>query len=428
MSTITAIVGASWGDEGKGRLVDALAAEADLVVRFQGGANAGHTVINDQGTFVFRLLPSGVLHPGVTNVLGPGTAVDLDVLHGELAALEARTGAPPRLKVSTRAQLVLPHHRRLDAAAEDRLGAARIGSTRSGIAPHYADRYGRRGITVADVLDGDDRALEERLAHTLFEANVLLAHGYGAETVSPAALARDLARHRGWLAPLACDTTALLDHARAQGRRILLEGQLGALRDPDHGIYPYVTSSSPLAGFATVGAGLPPWSLTRIVAVTKAYASAVGAGPFVTELHGVAAEALRARGGHAGEYGAVTGRPRRVGFFDAVATRYGCRLQGATELAVTCLDVLGYLDEVPVCTGYSIEGERVAGFPGTSALNNVQPEYETLPGWRTPIGGARRIADLPAAARHYLDRLEALVDVPIRLVSVGPQRDALIER
>jgi adenylosuccinate synthase len=423
-ANVSAIVGANWGDEGKGRMVDALAARSDLVVRFQGGANAGHTVIGAQGKFVFRLLPSGVLHPGVLNVLGPGVAIDAEVLEREREEITSRTGQPPRLLVSDRAQLVLPHHRLLDRLDEERLGATAIGSTRSGIAPHYADRYARRGITVADLLEP---GAGEQLASTLWASNQLL-QAHGQPPVSASELAATLERHRQILQPLVGDTTRLLAEARRAGRSILLEGQLGALRDPDHGIYPYVTSSSPLAGFAAVGAGLPPWAITRVVAVAKAYASCVGAGPFVTELTGAAGDELRRRGGDAGEFGAVTGRPRRVGVFDAVATRYGCQVQGATELAVTCLDVLGYLPEIPICVAYTIDGQPTADFPTTRRLARATPVYQTLPGWEgNTLEGARRLQDLPAAARRYLDRIQALTDLPIRWVSVGPHRDALIE-
>jgi adenylosuccinate synthase len=424
-ANVTAVVGANWGDEGKGRIIDALATRSDLVVRFQGGANAGHTVISEAGKFVFRLLPSGVLHPAVLNVLGPGVAVDAEVLAGEREEITRRTGQPPRLVVSDRAQLVLPHHRLLDRLDEQRLGAASIGSTRSGIAPHYADRHARRGVTIDDLLAGPGVA-ENLAPRSLWASNQLL-QAHGQPPVAPEDLAATLERYRTILQPLVGDTTRLLSEARRTGRSILLEGQLGALRDPDHGIYPYVTSSSPLAGFAAVGAGLPPWAITRILAVTKAYASCVGAGPFVTELTDGAGDELRRRGGDAGEFGAVTGRPRRVGYFDAVATRHGCQVQGATELAVTCLDVLGYLPEIPICTAYAVDGQPTADFPTTRRLARATPIYQTLPGWGRSLNGARRLQDLPAAARRYLDRIQELTDLPIRWVSVGAHRDALID-
>lgn len=424
--SVTAIVGANWGDEGKGRMVDALVAQGDVVVRFQGGGNAGHTVITERGKFVLHLLPSGVLREGTVNVLGPGVALDAQLLARELAELRARE-IEPEVFVSERAQLLLAHHRRLDAAEEERLAARSFGSTRSGIAPFYADQRLKLGIGVDD-LARDDASLLCRIARNLASKNVLLRELYGQPEIDPIAVLGELRGARAQLAPYVADTTRILHGALRSGRHVLLEGQLGALRDTDHGIQPWVTSSSTLAGHAAVGAGIPAAAIARVVAVTKAYSSAVGAGPFVTELQGEAASELRARGGDAGEYGATTGRPRRVGWFDAVATRYGCRLQGASEVALTGLDVLGYLDQIPICTRYSVDGEPREDFPTTRLLERAEPLYEHLPGWREPLAEVKRFVDLPPLARAYVERIEALIEVPVRWISFGPARHQLLER
>lgn len=424
--TATAVVGANWGDEGKGKITDMLAAEADFVVRFQGGNNAGHTIINEHGKFALHLLPSGVFYPHTTNVLGPGVALNVDALLGELDDLEERGVPAPRLAVSDRAQVVLPYHLLLDAYEEERLGKDAFGSTKAGIAPFYADKYAKLGIQVADLEDKD--RLRRRLGQGLAQKNVLFEHLYGKPPLDASDLVGTLTEYGRRLRPYVCDTTALLHQALAANKHVVAEGQLGALRDPDHGIYPYPTSSSPLAGFACVGAGIPPRALTRIVAVAKAYSSCVGAGPFVTEEHGPAGDELRRLGGDAGEYGATTGRPRRVGFFDAVATRYGCRIQGATEVALTLLDVLGYLDEIPVCTAYTIDGAETVDFPVPHALEQATPVYRKLPGWGCDVSATRTFADLPPAARAYVLEIERLIEVPIRYVSVGPRREQTIDR
>ena len=424
--SITAVVGAQWGDEGKGKITDCLAAQADYAVRFQGGANAGHTIINDYGKFALHLLPSGVFYPHVTNVLGPGVALNLQVLRNELAELAARGVPAPKLKISNRAQVVLPYHMLLDAYEEARLGSQSFGSTQQGIAPFYADKYQKVGVQFGDLFDAP--RLRTKLENALQVKNVLIQHLYQQPALTADALVADLLDDAKHLAPYICDTTELLQTAHAAGQHILLEGQLGALRDPDHGIYPYSTSSSPLAGFGSVGAGVPPYAIRQIVAVVKAYSSCVGAGPFVTEIEDDAGETLRRLGGDAGEYGATTGRPRRVGWFDAVATRYGCRIQGATAVALTNLDVLSYLDEIPLCIGYAVNGVEVQYFPTTTQLVAAQPCFEYLPGWRTDLTQARRWADLPVAAQAYIARVEELIDTPIRWVGVGPTRDALIAR
>lgn len=422
----TAVVGANWGDEGKGKIVDYLSAGADVVVRFQGGRNAGHTVINAYGTFALHLLPSGVFRRDTTNILGPGVAVDIPPLLAELQMLVERNVPAPRLLISDRAEVVMPYHALLDQYEEERLGARGFGSTKVGIAPFYADKYLKLGVQVCDLFHVD--RLLERVERALEPKNVLFEHLYGKPRLHAADIAAEAVEWAKHIEPFVADTTAFLHDALRDGRRILLEGQLGALRDPDHGIYPYPTSSSPLAGFATVGAGVPPSAITEVVAVAKAYSTCVGAGPFVTELTGDEAETLRRRGGHAGEYGATTGRPRRVGWFDAVATRHGCRVQGATQLALTLLDVLGYLEEIRVCTEYDIDGARTRDFPCSPLLDRATPVYTTLPGWRCDISGARGLDALPQNARDYVAFVEQAVETPVTLVSVGPHRDATIRR
>jgi len=424
--SVTAIVGANWGDEGKGRMVDALSQPGDVVVRYQGGGNAGHTVITPRGRFVLHLLPSGVLGEDTLNVLGPGVALDARLLERELGGLRERGVPAPRLAISSRAQLLCDHHRKLDGLEEDRLASASFGSTRTGIAPFYADKSAKTGITVDDLFD--EERLGARIERSLAAKNVLLQHLYGQPPLDHAAVLEELMQARRVLEPFIADTTQLLGQALAEGRRILLEGQLGALRDPDHGIQPWVTSSSPLAGYAAVGAGLPSASIGRVVAVTKAYSTAVGAGPFVTELLGADGDELRRLGGDRGEYGATTGRPRRVGWFDAVATRYGCTVQGATEVALTGLDVLGYLNRIPICTGYAVGGEVLRAFPTTRQLERVRPVYEYFPGWRTGLEGVECFDDLPQAAQRYVRRIEELLEVPVRYVSHGPRREQLFDR
>ncbi|MEZ4726362.1 MAG: adenylosuccinate synthase [Caldilineaceae bacterium] len=422
----TAVVGANWGDEGKGKITDYLAAEADFVVRFQGGNNAGHTIINQYGKFALHLLPSGVFYPKVVNVIGPGVALNLHAFCEELQTLVARSVPMPQIKISDRAQVLLPYHQLLDGYEEERLGARQFGSTKQGIAPFYADKYLKLGVQVADLYDR--KRLYERIEEALVTKNVLFTQLYQKPTMTADAVFAQVEAEATAIAPYVCDTLPLLQEGLATGKQLLLEGQLGALRDPDHGIYPYPTSSSPLAGFATVGAGIPPHQITRIIAVTKAYSSCVGAGPFVTELHGADGEMLRQRGGSAGEYGATTGRPRRVGWFDAVATRYGSQVQGATGVALTNLDVLGYLDEIPVCTAYQIDGATTITFPTTGPLARAQPVLTTLPGWRCDLSRVRRYQALPVNAQRYVETLEELIATPIQWISVGPEREAMIVR
>lgn len=425
--TVTAIVGANWGDEGKGKMTDVLAAEARYVVRYQGGSNAGHTIINHYGKFALHMLPSGVFNPNVVNVIGPGTALDIEAFLSEKEQLMMRGVPEPVIRVSDRAQIALPFHRLFDELEEERLGARGFGSTKKGIAPFYSDKYAKLGVQVADLFD--EARLLQRLTQSLEAKNILLEHLYRRDAIRPEDLMPALLAQAEKLRPFVCDTTTMLYEACSRGERILLEGQLGALRDPDHGIYPYSTSSSTLAGFAAVGAGVPPYAITDIMAVTKAYSSCVGAGPFVTELEGSEAEELRRRGGSAGEYGVTTGRPRRVGWFDAVATRYGCMVQGATGVALTNLDVLGYLDEIPVCVAYELEdGSVTEQFPVGAKLDTAKPVLQTLQGWRCDISGARSFDELPKAARQYLEFVEASIRTRITYISVGPNRDQLIER
>jgi adenylosuccinate synthase len=425
--TVFAIVGANWGDEGKGKMTDVLAAQSSYVVRFQGGSNAGHTIINQYGKFSLHMLPSGVFYPSVINIIGPGTALDTGVLIRELKALEERDVPTPKLYVSERAQIVLSIHRLFDELEEERLGTNGFGSTKRGIAPFYADKYAKLGIQVADLFD--PARLEKRLQQLLASKNVLLEHLYGRAPIQVSELMEQLQEEAAQLAPYVANTTDLLQEAYVKGETILLEGQLGALRDPDHGIYPYSTSSSTLAGYAPVGAGIPASSIANVIAVTKAYSSCVGAGPFVTELEGPVADELRTRGGDAGEFGATTGRPRRMGWFDAVATRYGCLMQGATEVVLTNLDVLGYLDEIPVCVAYELEnGEITDKFPATSKLYSAKPVVQTLPGWKCDISQITQFEDLPEQAKTYIDFIESSIGIKIATVSVGPRREQVINR
>lgn len=423
---VTAVVGANWGDEGKGKITDYLAGRADVVVRFQGGSNAGHTVINEYGKFALHLLPSGVFRQGVINVLGPGVAVDIDELLSELSVLSQRGVPAPSIAISDRAQVMMPHHRLFDECEEDRLGARKFGSTRSGIAPFYSDKYAKIGIQVSMLFD--EEMLQSRVEQAVEIKNVLMKHLYGRPPVDAGSLFDWLKQRREMVRPFVADTSKLLRDSLSAGKEVLLEGQLGTLRDPDHGIYPYSTSSSTLAGFGCVGAGIPPYALKTVVAVVKAYSTAVGEGPFVTEISGDAATELRDRGGDAGEYGATTGRPRRVGWFDAVATRYGCAMQGATAVALTNLDVLGYMERIPVCTAYEVDGRATEDFPTTPSLRRAKPVLRELPGWKADISGVRRFEDLPREAQDYVGFVEKETGVPVRYVSVGPERDQTVVR
>ena len=425
---VTAIVGANWGDEGKGKITDMLGEESDIIVRFQGGSNAGHTIINDYGKFALHLLPSGVFYNHTTSIIGNGVALNIPYLFNEINELVKRGVPEPKILVSDRAQILMPYHIAFDEYEEERLGKKSFGSTKSGIAPFYSDKYAKTGIQVSELFMDDD-ALKEKIARICIQKNVILEHLYHKPVINETELLETLHSYRDMVAPYVCDVSAYLRKALKEGKNILLEGQLGSLKDPDHGIYPMVTSSSTLAAYGAVGAGIPPYEIKRIVTVVKAYSSAVGAGEFVSEiLDEEEAGKLRKHGGDGGEYGATTGRPRRMGWFDSVATRYGCEIQGATEVVLTVLDCLGYLKEIPVCTGYEIDGEVVTDFPVTARLAKAKPVYEVLPGWECDITGIKEYDKLPENCRKYIEFIEKQIGVPIKMVSNGPKRTDIIHR
>ncbi len=424
---IKAIVGANWGDEGKGKITDVEAQKADFVVRFQGGANAGHTIVNNYGKFALHQLPSGVFYDHITNVIGNGVALSPEKLVNEIAELESRGVPKPHIVVSDRAQVVMPYHIQMDSLEEARLAGKSFGSTKSGIAPFYSDKYAKIGFQVAELFD-DEASIREKIDHVLSIKNVLFRDLYHQPELKAADVYETLVKYREMLAPYVADTFTLLHDACDAGKTILLEGQLGSLKDPDWGIYPMVTSSSTLAGYGAVGAGLPPYEIKDIITVVKAYSSAVGAGEFVSEIFGDEADELRHRGGDGGEYGATTGRPRRVGWLDLVATRYGCRAQGATQVAFTVLDALGYLDEIPVCVAYELDGKQIDYFPPTPLLKRCKPVLKKLPGWKCDIRGIKRYEDLPENCRKYIDFAEKAVGVPFKILSNGPSRDDIIFR
>ncbi len=423
---VRAIVGANWGDEGKGKITDMLAKESDIIIRFQGGSNAGHTIINDYGKFALHLLPSGVFYQHTTSIIGNGVALNIPYLIQEIESLVERGVPKPRILVSDRAQILMPYHVLFDTYEEARLAGKSFGSTKSGIAPFYSDKYAKIGFQVSELFDED--LLREKACRVCELKNVLLEHLYHKPLLDPEEIIKELLSCRDMIAPYVCDTSAYLHEAIKEGKNILLEGQLGSLKDPDHGIYPMVTSSSTLAAYGAIGAGIPPYEIKDITTVVKAYSSAVGAGAFVSEIFGDEADELRNRGGDGGEYGATTGRPRRVGWFDAVAARYGCRIQGTTEVAFTVLDVLGYLDEIPVCVGYEIDGQVTREFPTTSKLEKARPVLTRLPGWKCGIRGIKRYQDLPENCRKYIEFVEKEIEAPISMVSNGPGRDDIIMR
>ena len=423
---VKAVVGANWGDEGKGKITDMLAKEADIIVRFQGGANAGHTIVNDYGKFALHTLPSGVFYGHTTSVIGNGVALNIPVLMKEIQSIVERGVPKPKILVSDRAQMVMPYHILFDQYEEERLGGKSFGSTKSGIAPFYSDKYAKIGFQVSELFD--EELLKEKVVRIAETKNVLLEHLYHKPLISPDELLETLHEYRDTIAPYVCDVSSYLDQAIKEGKTILLEGQLGTLKDPDHGIYPMVTSSSTLAAYGAIGAGIPPYEIKQIVTVCKAYSSAVGAGAFVSEIFGDEADELRRRGGDGGEFGATTGRPRRMGWFDCVASKYGCRLQGTTDVAFTVLDVLGYLDEIPVCVGYEIDGEVTTDFPTTAKLEKAKPVLKNLPGWKCDIRGIRKYEDLPENCRKYVEFIEEQIGYPITMVSNGPGRDDIIYR
>ena len=423
---VKAVVGANWGDEGKGKITDMLAKEADIIVRFQGGANAGHTIVNDYGKFALHTLPSGVFYGHTTSVIGNGVALNIPVLMKEIQSIVERGVPKPKILVSDRAQMVMPYHILFDQYEEERLGGKSFGSTKSGIAPFYSDKYAKIGFQVSELFD--EELLKEKVVRIAETKNVLLEHLYHKPLINPDELLETLHEYRDTIAPYVCDVSSYLDQAIKEGKTILLEGQLGTLKDPDHGIYPMVTSSSTLAAYGAIGAGIPPYEIKQIVTVCKAYSSAVGAGAFVSEIFGDEADELRRCGGDGGEFGATTGRPRRMGWFDCVASKYGCRLQGTTDVAFTVLDVLGYLDEIPVCVGYEIDGEVTTDFPTTAKLEKAKPVLKNLPGWKCDIRGIRKYEDLPENCRKYVEFIEEQIGYPITMVSNGPGRDDIIYR
>lgn len=424
---VKAIVGANWGDEGKGKITDVLAETADVVVRFQGGANAGHTIKNRYGKFALHTCPSGVFNENVTNIIGNGVALNLPSLMREVEEIVSKGVPRPRLLISDRVQLVMPYHILFDKCEEERLSGKAFGSTKSGIAPFYSDKYAKIGIQVGELFD--EEYLKEHLENICTLKNTMLVHLYHREPLDPEKLFETCMEYRDMAEPYLADTSAFLRDSLKEGKTVLLEGQLGTMKDPDLGIYPMVTSSHTVAGYGAVGAGIPPYEITQVVAVTKAYSSAVGAGAFTSEiLDPDQAEELRRRGGDGGEYGATTGRPRRVGWYDCVASRYGCALQGATDVALTVLDVLGYLDEIPVCVAYEADGKRITDFPTPRILERAKPVFEMLPGWKCDISGIRTFEELPENCRNYVNFIEERIGFPITMISNGPSREEIIYR
>lgn len=423
---VKAVVGACWGDEGKGKITDMLAADADIVIRFQGGANAGHTIVNQYGKFALHLLPSGSFNQNVTNVIGNGVALDIPELIKEINEVVSRGVPKPNIAVSERTQVLMPYHRLFDTYEEERLSDRQFGSTKSGIAPFFSDKYSKIGFQVWELFQEEE--LKEKIKNVLEVKNLILEHIYHKPLIDADELYNTLREYGEMIKPYVIDSVQFMHDAVKSGKNILLEGQLGSLKDPDFGIYPFTTSSSTLAGYGAVGAGVHPYEIKEIITVVKAYSSAVGAGAFVSEIFGDEADELRNRGGDGGEYGATTGRPRRVGWLDCVASRYGCRVQGATQVAFTVLDVLGYLDEIPVCVGYEVDGKVIKDFPTTGLLNKAKPVLTTLPGWKTDIRGIKKYEDLPENCRKYIEFVEKELEVPIKIVSNGPAREDIIMR
>ncbi len=423
---VKAVVGANWGDEGKGKITDMLGEKSDIIVRFQGGANAGHTIINEYGKFALHTLPSGVFYNHTTSIIGNGVALNIPVLFKEVQSILDRDVPMPKILVSDRAQIVMSYHILFDQYEEERLGGKSFGSTKSGIAPFYSDKFAKIGFQVSELFD--EELLKEKVVQICEQKNVLLEHLYHKELITPESLLQELHEYKEMVEPYVCDVSLFLHQAMKEGKEILLEGQLGSLKDPDHGIYPMVTSSSTLAAYGAIGAGIPPYEIKQIITVCKAYSSAVGAGAFVSEIFGEEADELRKRGGDGGEFGATTGRPRRMGWFDVVASKYGCRMQGTTDVAFTVLDVLGYLEEIPVCVGYEINGEVTTDFPTTHLLEKAKPVLEVLPGWNCDIRGITKYEELPENCRKYIEFIEEKLGYPITMVSNGPGREEIIYR
>ena len=424
---VKALVGAHWGEEGKGKITDMLAQDSDIIIRFQGGANAGHTIINDYGKFALHTLPSGIFYGHTTSIIGNGVALNIPILFNELKEITSKGVPAPKILISDRAQIVMPYHILFDEYEEERLAGKSFGSTKSGIAPFYSDKYAKVGFQVNELFE-EEAVLREKIERVIVQKNILLEHLYHKPLIDADELYNTLMEYKEMVAPYVCNVSAYLDKAIKEGKNILLEGQLGTLKDPDHGIYPMVTSSSTLAAYGAIGAGIPPYEIKKVVTVCKAYSSAVGAGAFVSEIFGDEAQELRVRGGDGGEFGATTGRPRRMGWFDCVASKYGCRLQGTTDVAFTVVDVLGYLDEIPVCTGYEIDGKVTTEFPVTNQLEKAKPVLEVLPGWKCDIRGIKKYEDLPENCRKYIEFVEEHIGYPITMVSNGPGRDDIIYR
>jgi adenylosuccinate synthase len=424
---VKAVVGANWGDEGKGKITDTLADQADVVIRFQGGANAGHTIVNDYGKFALHTMPSGVFHQNIMNIIGNGVAFDITKFMKELNEVTSKGVPAPQIMISDRVQVMMPYHVLFDTLEEARLAGKSFGSTKSGIAPFYSDKFAKIGWQINEFFQ-DDVVIKEKIARIAEIKDVLLVNLYHSDPIDQEALFNQIVEWREQVKPYIGNVSLYLDKAIKEGKTILLEGQLGTMKDPDHGIYPMVTSSSPLAAYGAIGAGIPPYEIKQVVTVSKAYSSAVGAGAFVSEIFGDEAQELRDRGGDGGEYGATTGRPRRVGWYDCVASKYGCRLQGTTDVAFTVLDVLGYLDEIPVCVGYDIDGEVTTEFPVTHLLDKAKPVYETLPGWKCDIRGIKNYEELPEKCRNYIEFIEKQIGYPITMVSNGPARTDIIYR
>ena len=424
---VKAVVGANWGDEGKGKITDMLAEKADIIVRFQGGANAGHTIVNDYGKFALHTLPSGVFYDHTTSVIGNGVALNIPVFFKEVKSIVDRNVPMPKIVISDRAQMVMSYHVLFDQYEEERLAGKSFGSTKSGIAPFYSDKYAKIGFQVSELFAGEEY-LRDKVQRVCETKNVLLEHLYHKPLLDPNEIYEELMSYKEMVEPYVCNVSLFLWNAIQEGKEILLEGQLGSLKDPDHGIYPMVTSSSTLAAYGAIGAGIPPYEIKQVITVCKAYSSAVGAGAFVSEIFGDEAEELRKRGGDGGEYGATTGRPRRTGWYDCVASKYGCRMQGTTDVAFTVLDVLGYLDEIPVCVGYEIDGEVTTEFPTTYQLEKAKPVLEVLPGWKCDIRGIRKYEDLPENCRKYVEFIEEKIGFPITMISNGPGRKDIIYR
>ena len=424
---VKAIVGANWGDEGKGKITDMLAEDSDIIVRFQGGANAGHTIVNNYGKFALHTLPSGIFYDHTTSVIGNGVALNIPVLFNEVKSITDKDVPMPKIKISDRAQMVMSYHVKFDEYEEERLAGKSFGSTKSGIAPFYSDKYAKIGFQVSELFEDED-ILRDKVERVCQTKNVLLEHLYHKPLLNPDDIMEELKSYKEMIKPFVCDTSLFLWNALKEGKTVLLEGQLGSLKDPDHGIYPMVTSSSTLAGYGAVGAGIPPYEIKQIITVCKAYSSAVGAGAFVSEIFGDEADELRRRGGDGGEFGATTGRPRRMGWFDCVASKYGCRMQGTTDVAFTVLDALGYLDEIPVCVGYDIDGEVTTEFPTTALLEKAKPVFKTLPGWKSDIRGIKKYEDLPENCRKYIEFVEEQIGFPITMISNGPGRHDIIYR